>query len=66
MNLVDQITKAIDLPDDLISEELDEIITKAGLDPKKITLEDLRHVLADYLQEVLLAAKIQYTNESIN
>ena len=66
MNLVDQITKAIDLPDDLISEELDEIITKAGLDPKKITLEDLRHVLADYLQEVLLTAKIQYTNESIN
>ena len=53
----DQITNATGLPPDMIASELEKIIQAAGLEKDLMTLEDLRRVLAEYVQDVLVAAK---------
>ena len=55
--LFDQITTATGLPPDLIAGELGKIIQAAGLEKDLMTLEDLRRVLSEYVQDVLVAAK---------
>ena len=55
--LFDQVTSATGLPPDMIANELDKIIQAAGLQKDMMTLEDLRRVLAEYVQDILVAAK---------
>lgn len=56
-NFFDQITNATGLPPDMIASELGKIIQAAGLEKDLMTLEDLRRVLSEYVQDVLVAAK---------
>ena len=41
----------------MITSELDKIIQAAGLSKDLMTLEDLRRVLSEYVQDILVAAK---------
>ncbi len=55
--LITEIAASTGLPPETISKEIGRLIESAGLDSKIVSLDDLRHVLADYAQEVLLSAK---------
>ena len=55
--LFDQITNATGLPPEMITNELNRIIEAAGLQKDMMTLEDLRRVLSEYAQDILVAAK---------
>ena len=54
-----------DLPNDPVERELQRLIEKAGLNPENVTIEDLRSILAEYLQDVLLEAKSTYNGLAI-
>jgi hypothetical protein len=60
-NLLKDVAVATGLPQEMVSEELCRLISKAGLDPADLTLEDLRQVLAEYVQEVLMAAQQEFS-----
>lgn len=62
--LFDQVTDATGLPSNLVSTELETLIASAGLDKENLTLDDLRIVLANYVQDVLLAAKEKWTDQA--
>jgi hypothetical protein len=53
--LLDEVARATGLPDELITDELRLLLHNAGVSPSEVTLDDLREILADYLQEVLIA-----------
>lgn len=56
-DLFGKVTGATGLPTDLVCDELERLLTQEGIKPEEMTLEDLRKVLANYVQDVLLAAK---------
>jgi hypothetical protein len=51
------VTEATGLPSELVAKELEQLIASAGSDRANLTLDDLRAILAEYVQDVLLAAK---------
>lgn len=55
--LITEISQGTGLPAELIQDELHTLITAAGVQPENVTLEDLRKILAEYLQDVLVEAK---------
>lgn len=59
--LITDIAEATGLPQNLMTDELGRLISAAGIDSGEVTLEDLRSILADYLQEVLLAARDEFS-----
>ena len=62
--LLCDVAAATGLPEEMISRELETLIVKAGLDPAHLTLEDLRLVLAEYVQDVLLSAHSEFAAAS--
>ncbi len=58
--LLKEIVEATGLPQQELSSELAHMIIAAGQNPTTVTLEDLREILAEYAQDVLLAAKQSY------
>lgn len=59
-SLLKQLISQTGLPTEGVENELDRLIEKAGLQKENITLDDLRLVLADYLQDILLESKDRY------
>lgn len=57
--LVDHITKATGLPAELITDELNQLIAQRGLIKEQISLEEIRSIIAEYLQKILLEAKAE-------
>ena len=55
--LLSEVTEATGLPNDLVGNELGRLVASAGLSQETLTLEDLREVLAAYLQDVIVDAK---------
>lgn len=55
--LFGQVTTATGLPPELIADELQKLINAAGVEKSEMTLEDLRRILAEYVQDVLLSVK---------
>lgn len=55
--LLEEITEATGLPPHLITNELQELIQKKGLSFENISLEDIRNILTEYLQRIILEAK---------
>ncbi|MBX3020510.1 MAG: hypothetical protein KF799_02435 [Bdellovibrionales bacterium] len=55
--LLRTIIEATGLPGDSLEKEMDRVIRAKGLDPANITLDDIREVLATYLQDALCEAK---------
>ena len=59
-NIIGTVTAATGLPNELVQDELKMLITAAGLKEDEITLDDLREILAAYLQDVLSKAKEEF------
>ena len=59
--LLTDLAHATGLPSNLVTDELGRLLQNAGLEKAEITLDDLRAILADYMQEVLLAARDELT-----
>jgi hypothetical protein len=53
-NLLDQLAKLTGLSTPDLKKELKTILEKKNLDPKKLTLEQLRQVLASYVREIMI------------
>lgn len=60
-DLLNVVAEATGLPQALIVDELQCLASKAGLSIDQLTLDDLRDLLAEYLQDVLVSAKNIYT-----
>ncbi|RYZ77356.1 MAG: hypothetical protein EOP05_02100 [Proteobacteria bacterium] len=58
--LLTDIADATGLPSNLVTDELGRLLQNAGIEKSEMTLDDLRHVLAEYMQEVLLAARDEH------
>ena len=58
-DLFSLVTSATGLPQEPVARELEEILRAAGINKINLTLEDLRSVLANYLQDILIAAKTE-------
>lgn len=63
--LINELSHATGLPDDLIGEELSRIIASAGKSTSDVTLDELREMLAAYLQDVLIEAKESFLEDAI-
>lgn len=61
--LLELLASQTGLPQNLIERELKALLHKHGKDSSKATIEDIRELLVDYLQEVLLKAKDQHEND---
>lgn len=57
IELIDELAQASGLPTDLIGQELSRIVADSGKDTSDVTLDELREMLALYLQDVLVDAK---------
>lgn len=62
--LLNELSTATGLPDELIGEELSRLISTAGKSTETVTLDDLRDMLASYLQDILLEAKDSLQGEA--
>lgn len=61
--LLTEVTDATGLPNDLVGNELARLVASAGLSEETLTLDDLRDVLAAYLQDVIVEAKNSFGSE---
>lgn len=59
--LLQELAKATGLPESIVKEELSKLISRSGKSIDQTTLDDLREILADYLQDVLSDAKKELT-----
>ena len=58
--LLQEVTEATGLPEELIQNELKQIIEGQGFSSENLTLEQLRVALADYMRQVILEAKDEF------
>ena len=58
--ILKNLISATGISEDLISPEVKSLAHRAGIDSEDLTIEDLRQILAEYVQEVLLSAKEQF------
>ena len=58
--LIKTVIESTGLPSDTMEQELHRLIAKAGLQKDALTLDDMRSILADYLQDTLLSLKKTY------
>lgn len=61
MSVFEELIDHTGLPKELISKELTEQLEKKGLSPNSLSLDDLRVVLSEYLQDVILEAKKNFS-----
>lgn len=58
-SLIQEVCSSTDLPNDLLNSELKSLIQRKNLCEDHLTLDQLRELLADYLQDVLLEVKTE-------
>ncbi len=61
-SLLGQLSKATGLPQEMVERELERLIGKSGKD-SSLQLDELREILAEYLQEVLLQAQAEFRTD---
>lgn len=61
--LISVIAQNTGLPEDTMTRELTQLVNGAGLAEDAVTLDDLRRILSDYAQEILLSAKLAHEEE---
>ncbi|MCB0364196.1 MAG: hypothetical protein H6624_13850 [Bdellovibrionaceae bacterium] len=59
--LLNVVAEATGLPQSLIVNEIHRLAVKSGMSVETLTLDDLRDLLAEYLQDVLITAKSHYS-----
>ena len=62
--LFEVLIEATGLPKDSVQKELTALLAKRGVHPDDATLDDLREVLANYLQEALVEAKRDHSQDA--
>lgn len=55
--LIETLIQASGLPPESLSHELERLLDERGIHPSEVTLEDVRLILANYLQDTLVEAK---------
>jgi hypothetical protein len=65
IRLITEIAANTGLPEATMTKELGRLIEDAGLDSKIVSLDELRRVLADYVQDILLSAKTSVEQEML-
>lgn len=55
--LMETVIEGTGLPDSMVRDEFQNLLDKHGLTAESLTLDDLRRVMADYLQDVFLEIK---------
>lgn len=55
--LIEELSLGTGLPQEMIRRELEQLIQMAGKEAGDITLEDIRKIMASYLQDVILEAR---------
>jgi plasmid stability protein len=56
-SLFNTVIQATGLPEDSVEKELRALIAQHGKSPQDLTLDDLREILADYLQTIILESQ---------
>ncbi len=56
-NLFEKVVSQTGLPEEIISDELGQLLKSAGIEKNQMTMDDLRDVLSNYLQDVLLKVR---------
>jgi hypothetical protein len=56
-SLLETLILATGLPEGQIRTELQILMSKHGKSPETVTVADLREIMTEYLQDILLAAK---------
>lgn len=59
-NLIENLALLTGLPYESVSRELIRLVESHGKCPNQLSLEETRMILAEYLQDVLLSAKVEY------
>lgn len=59
-NLFEKIVKNTGLPEELVSQDLLKKISDNGLEKNSLTLDQIREVLAEYLQDAILQAREEF------
>ena len=59
-NLFEKIVKSTGLPEELVTQDFLKKVSDKGFEKSTLTLDQIRDVLADYLQDVILQAREEY------
>lgn len=62
--LAKAVVAATGLPQAPVEREFNSLLEKHGKNPESLTLEELREVMADYLQTVFLEMQVENNAES--
>ncbi len=57
LDLLRFIVESTGLPPESLEKELTKIVSERGFEPGSLTMDQVREVLGDYLQETLVEAK---------
>ncbi|OFZ13793.1 MAG: hypothetical protein A2Z20_05995 [Bdellovibrionales bacterium RBG_16_40_8] len=60
-NILKKLILASGLPHDIAQKEIERIASASGKNSDNLTLDELRELLANYLQDVLLKAKDEFS-----
>ncbi len=52
------------LPTESVEREINKLVSKHGLSNTDVTLDDVRNILTNYLQDTLVEAKAELTNSA--
>lgn len=63
-NLAKTVVAATGLPQDPVEREFNSLLERHGKNPDSLTLEELREVMAEYLQMVFLEMNVEDGAES--
>jgi hypothetical protein len=55
--LLEMLVLATGLPEGQVRRELETLMQKYGKDPETLTMDELRQLMRDYVQDVLVEAK---------
>lgn len=59
-NLFEKIVKSTGLPEEMITQDFLNKISEKGFNKSTLTMDQIRVVLAEYLQDVILQAREEY------
>lgn len=64
LDLLKLLIESTGLPTESLAIEINRLVDQHGLVASDITLDDVRNILTDYLQETLVEAKADLTQEA--
>lgn len=56
-SLFNTVIQATGLPEDSVEKELRMLVARHGKSPQDLTIDDLREILADYLQTIIIESQ---------